>query len=44
VADHGTGGVVWAAPGRNVATLQRFFDELTDEQKASIKCPCICSR
>lgn len=37
VADHQTGGVVWAAPGRNAATLQRFFDELTDEQKASIK-------
>jgi transposase len=36
VADHRTGGVVWAAPGRNAATLQRFFDELTDEQKASI--------
>jgi transposase len=37
VADHRTGGVVWAAPGRNAATLQRFFDELTNEQKASIK-------
>jgi transposase len=37
VADHGTGGVVWAAPGRNAATLQGFFDQLTDEQKASIK-------
>ena len=36
VADHATGGVVWAAPGRNAATLQGFFDELTDEQKASI--------
>jgi len=37
VADHDTGGVVWAAPGRNAATLQAFFDELTDEQKASIQ-------
>ena len=37
VADHDTGGVVWAAPGRNAATLQGFFDQLTDEQKASIQ-------
>jgi len=37
VANHQTGGVVWAAPGRNAATLQAFFDELTDEQKASIQ-------
>jgi transposase len=37
VADHATGGVVWAAPGRNAQTLQGFFDELTDEQKASIQ-------
>jgi transposase len=36
VANHQTGGVVWAAPGRSAQTLQRFFDELTDEQKASI--------
>ena len=36
VANHETGGVVWAAPGRNAATLQAFFDELTAEQKASI--------
>ena len=35
VANHDTGGVVWAAPGRNAATLQAFFDALTDEQKAS---------
>src|ERR1019366_1648350 len=32
VADHATGGVVWAAPGRNAQTLQGFFDE----QKQSI--------
>src|SRR6202171_3938997 len=37
VAAHGTGGVVWAAPGRNAQTLQGFFAELTDEQKASIQ-------
>ena len=32
-----SGGVVWAAPGRNAATLQGFFDQLTDEQRASIQ-------
>jgi transposase len=37
VADHQRGGVVWAAPGRNAATLQGFFDQLTDAQRASIK-------
>jgi transposase len=37
VADHTSGGVVWAAPGRNADTLQAFFDELTDAQKASIR-------
>lgn len=36
VADHASGGVVWAAPGRNAQTLQGFFNELTAEQKASI--------
>jgi transposase len=36
VADHETGGIVWATEGRNAASLQAFFDELTDEQKASI--------
>jgi transposase len=36
VADHASGGVVWAAPGRNAQTLQGFFDELSEEQKASI--------
>jgi transposase len=37
VADHERGGVVWAAPGRNAATLQGFFDELTETQKSSIR-------
>jgi transposase len=37
VADHGGGGIVWAAPGRNAASLQAFFDGLTPDQKASIK-------
>lgn len=35
VADHQTGGVVWATPGRNAQTLQGFFNGLTDEQKAT---------
>jgi transposase len=37
VADHATGAIVWAAPGRNAATLQAFFDGLSAEQKASIR-------
>ena len=37
VADHETGGIVWATEGRNAASLQAFFDGLTPEQKASIK-------
>ena len=32
VADHATGAIVWCAPGRNSATLQRFFDELGDRK------------
>ena len=37
VADHVRSRIVWAAEGRNAASLQAFFDGLTDEQKASIK-------
>jgi transposase len=37
VADHQRPRIVWAAPGRNALTLQAFFDQLTDQQKASIK-------
>jgi transposase len=37
VADHETGGIVWATEGRNAASLQAFFDGLTPEQKASIE-------
>jgi len=37
VADHQSGGIVWAAPGRNAQTLQGFFDQLTSEQKSSIE-------
>lgn len=36
VVDHGTGRLVWAAPGRDEATLNRFFDELGDERAAKI--------
>ena len=37
VADHENGADRVGDPGRNAASLQAFFDELTDEQKASIK-------
>ena len=40
VADHQKPRIVWAAPGRNAATprpCRGFFDQLTPEQKASIK-------
>ena len=36
VADHASGAIVWCQPGRNSATLQRFFDEL-DDRKATIR-------
>ena len=32
VVDHDTGRLVWAAPGRDTATLRRFFDELGDQR------------
>jgi transposase len=37
VANHETGGIVWATEGRNAASLRAFFDGLTEEQKASIQ-------
>ena len=37
VANHQTGGIVWATEGRNSASLQAFFDGLSDAQKASIR-------
>jgi transposase len=37
VADHETGGIVWASEGRNAASLKAFFDQLTDEQRSSIR-------
>ena len=36
VVDHDTGRLVWAAPGRDEATLRRFFDELGAERAAQI--------
>jgi transposase len=33
VANHQSGAIVWATEGRNAASLQAFFDQLTDEQK-----------
>ena len=36
VVDHDTGRLVWAAPGRDDATLNRFFDELGDQRAAKI--------
>ena len=32
VVDHDTGRLVWAAPGRDEATMHRFFDDLGDER------------
>jgi len=37
VVNHESGAIVWATEGRNAASLQGFFDQLTDEQKASIR-------
>jgi transposase len=36
VVDHDTGRLVWAAPGRNKATLAKFFDALGEERCAAI--------
>jgi transposase len=36
VVDHDTGALVWAAPGRDEATLRRFFDALGAERAAQI--------
>jgi len=37
VVDHGTGRVVWAAPGKNADTLRSFFRELGGERCAKLK-------
>jgi transposase len=34
VADHRRGAIVWCSPGRNSATLQRFFDALGDRKQS----------
>ena len=36
VVDHDTGRLVWAAPGRDGATLRRFFDALGAQRSAQI--------
>jgi transposase len=36
VVDHDSGRLVWAAPGRNKATLAKFFDALGEERCAAI--------
>lgn len=36
VVDHDSGRLVWAAPGRDSATLRRFFDALGAERCAQI--------
>ena len=36
VVDHDSGRLVWAAPGRDTATLGRFFDALGAERAALI--------
>jgi transposase len=36
VVDHDTGRLVWAAPGRDRATLRAFFDQLGPERSAAI--------
>ncbi len=34
MVDHDTGRLVWAAEGRNSATLRRFFDALSEQRSA----------
>lgn len=36
VVDHDSGRLVWAAPGRDIATLSRFFDALGAQRSAAI--------
>jgi transposase len=36
VVDHDTGRLIWAAPGRDRATLRTFFDELGPERSAAL--------
>src|SRR5690606_15036403 len=41
VVDHDSGRLVWAAPGRNETTLQRFFDELGASSVWQDRCAAI---
>jgi transposase len=34
VADHASGAIIWARPGRNAATLRAFFTELGDRKRS----------
>lgn len=36
IVDHDTGRLVWAAPGRDEATLHRFFDDLGEERSGQL--------
>ena len=36
VVDHDSGQLVWAAPGRDDATVERFFDDLGPERAAAL--------
>ena len=36
VVDHDTGRLVWAASGRDAATLRRFFDDLGESRSAAL--------
>lgn len=38
VVNHDTNTVVWCALGHSAETLSKFFEELTQEQRDSIKC------
>jgi transposase len=37
VVDHDTGRLIWAAPGRDKATLHKFFDQLGKSRSARLK-------
>lgn len=38
VLNHDTNTVVWCSPGHSTETLSKFFEDLTQEQRDSIKC------
>ena len=38
IVNHDTNSVIWAAPGHDEATLSKFFDELSESQRSSIRC------